>query len=323
MLHALSRIVAYFALALVIGVVPALASYPDRPVRIVTQGAAGSGPDVIARIVADQLARMWGSGVAVVNQSGGGGLIAAQTAAAAEADGYTLYLPTVTSFVILPEMHERLPVDLGRQFVPVGLVAELPLVVAVAPSLGVGTMRELIDRAKAKTGEIFYAANNRGSLPHLTGERLRRQADIELSFVPYPGAAAGLQDLMGGRVQMIIESAGALAGAIKSGAVKPIGVAAPQRLPSLPDVPTVAETLPGFAAIGWLALMAPAGTPKPVLNKIEADLAAILKNVEVRQKIENLGAAIRVLSPAETAQFIKAEETAWRPLVRQLGLKSQ
>jgi tripartite-type tricarboxylate transporter receptor subunit TctC len=307
----------------VLGAIPAAGSpYPERAVKIITQGAAGSGPDVIARVTADHLGKLWGHGVAVVNQSGGAGLIAAQAAAMAEPDGYTLYLPTTTSFVILPELHDRLTVDIDQQFTPIGIVADIPMVIGVSPSLGVRSLPELIERARANPGEIFYSANNRGSLPHLTGERLARQAGIRLSMVAYPGAAAGLQDLMGGRIQMIIESAGALAGAIRSGAVKPIAVASAKRMPQMPDIPTVAETLPGFTAVGWLALMAPARTPETIVRKVSADLLAALQAPEVRQRIEDLGGSLHPMSAQETAEFIKTEESLWRRLVRAVGLKS-
>jgi tripartite-type tricarboxylate transporter receptor subunit TctC len=299
------------------------ADYPTHPVKVITQGAAGSGPHVVARIVADHLARAWGTAVPIVNQTGGGGLIAAQTAAVAEPDGHTLYLPTITSFVILPEMHDKLPVDLHRQFVPIGIVAELPMVVAVAPGLGINTLADLITRAKEKPGELFYAANNRGSLPHLTGELLRRSSGIDMSFVPYPGATAGLRDLVGGRVSVIVESVGALAGAIKGGTVKPIAVASAQRLQSLPDVPTVAETTPGFTAVGWLSLMAPANTPPAIVGKVSADLQAVLRDRDLRARLEELGAVARPTTSEETAAFIRSEEQRWRPVVRQLGLKTQ
>jgi tripartite-type tricarboxylate transporter receptor subunit TctC len=299
------------------------ADYPVRPVKIITQGAAGSGPDVIARIVADHLARAWAKQVLIVNQPGGGGVLAAQTGAAAEPDGYTLYLPTITTFVIMPEIQAKLPFDLDRDFVPVGFVAETPMMFAVAPSLGVNSLAELTAFARKQPGDMFYAANNRGSLPHLTGELLRSRSGIPLTFVPYQGAAAGLQDLIGGRISMIVESVGALTGAARGGSVKPIAVASAQRVPSFPDVPTVSETLPGFEALGWFVLMAPARTPEALVRKVNDDLNRILARPELEQKFQELGAFVRQMSPAQTAEFIRKEQQAWRPLVRQIGLAAQ
>lgn len=299
------------------------ADYPTKPVRVIAQGAAGSGPDVIVRIVAEQLGRVWGEPVLIINQPGAGGLVAGRAAAAAEPDGYTLYAPTITTFVILPEMHDKLPFDLERDFAPVGLVAETPMMIAVAPALGVKSLPELIAAAKARPDAIFYAANNRGSLPHLTGELFRSRTGAPVSFVPYPGATAGLQDLAGGRVSMIVESVGALRGAAQAGTVKPLAVASANRLPSLPDLPTAAETIPGFVAIGWVALLAPAGTPPAIVRKANEDLGAAVVQPEARRKLEELGAYPRPLSPAETVAFVRAEQQAWRPRVREVGLKSQ
>ena len=297
--------------------------YPSRPVKLITQGAAGSGPDVIARIVADHLARSWGQSVSIVNSTGGGGLIAAQAAANADADGYTLYVPTITTFVILPEMHERLPVDLDRDFARISVLAELPMVVAVAASAGIGSMPELIALAKSKPGEVFYAANNRGSLPHLTGEMLAHRTGTRLGFVPYPGAAAGLQDVLGGRVPMIVESVGALSGVIQAGSVKPLAVTSPRRLARWPDVPTVSETSPGFVAMGWIALMAPGRTPAAIVEKINADVNRVLVIPEVKQRLQELGAFVRPMSTADVTEFVRSEQRAWQPLVRQIGLKGQ
>jgi tripartite-type tricarboxylate transporter receptor subunit TctC len=312
------------SLAAVLGALAAhAADYPAKPVRVIAQGAAGSGPDVIVRIVTEQLGRAWGQPVLIVNQAGAGGIVAGRAAAAAEPDGYTLYAPTITTFVILPEMHDTLPFDLERDFAPVGLVAETPMMIAVAPALGVKSLPELIAAAKARPDAIFYAANNRGSLPHLTGELFRSRTGAPVSFVPYPGATAGLQDLAGGRVSMIVESVGALRGAAQAGTVKPLAVASAQRLPSLPDLPAVAETIPGFVAMGWVALLVPAGTPPAIVRKVNEDLGAAVVQPEARRKLEELGAYPRPLSPAETAAFVRAEQQAWRPRVREVGLKSQ
>lgn len=297
--------------------------YPSRPVKLITQGAAGSGPDVIARIVADRLGKLWGQSVSIVNSTGGGGLLAAQAAATAEPDGYTLYVPTITTFVILPEMHDRLPVDLEHDFARISVLAETPMVVAVATSAGIGSMQDLITLAKSKPNEVFYAANNRGSLPHLTGEMLAHHTGTRLTFVPYPGVAAGLQDVLEGRVPMIVESVGALSAVIQAGSVKPLAVTSPRRLAQWPDVPTVAETSPGFVAMAWIALMAPARTPIAIVDKVNEDVNRVLATPEVKQRLQELGATARPMSTAAVAEFIRSEQRAWQPLVRQMGLKGR
>ena len=295
--------------------------YPAKPVKIITQGAAGSGPDVITRIVADHLARKWGQQVAILNHPGAGGLVAGQAAATAARDGYTLYAPTITTFVIMPEIQPKLPFDLERDFAGVGFLAETPMMIAISPALGVRTLSEFISLAKQRQGEFFYAANNRGSLPHLTGEMFRSRAGVDLTFVPYQGMAAGLQDLLGGRISMIVESVGALSGAAQTGSIIPLAVASAARLPTHPDLPTVAETLPGFEAMGWFVLMAPSGTPEAIVNQVNRDLNAVLAEPALRKSFQTLGAFVRAMSPAETATFIRQEREGWKPLVSQIALK--
>jgi tripartite-type tricarboxylate transporter receptor subunit TctC len=293
--------------------------YPTNPVKLVTQGAPGSGPDVIARIVADHLGRLWGQQVLVLSHPGAAGSAAARVAAAAAPDGSTLYMPATSAFVVMPEMLPNLPFDLERDFVRIGFIGEQPMVFAVAPALAINSLPDLIARAKAKPGEILYAANLRGSLPHLSVELFRRRTGIDLAFVPYPGAAGGLQDIMGGRIAMIAESLPPLAGAIQAGSIKPLAVASAKRLPNFPDLPTVAETSPGFAAMGWFVLLAPAGTPEAIVRKVNRDLAKVLEQPEFQKRFQDLGTFVRPMSPTETTEFIRSEQQLWRPLVRQLG----
>ena len=170
---------------------------------------------------------------------------------------------------------------------------------------------------------MFYAANNRGSLPHLTGELFRNRTGADVTFVPYAGAAAGLQDLMGGRISMIVESVGALAGAVQGGSVKALAVASARRLPNLPDLPTVAETSPGFEAIGWFVLSGPVMIPAAIVRKINQDLNSVLDQPGLKRRFEELGAFARAMSPEETSEFIRKEVQVWRPLVRQVGLSAQ
>ena len=294
--------------------------YPTRSVKLITQGAAASGPDVVARIVTEPLGRLWGQQVVTLNHPGAGGSVAARQAASAAADGYALYMPATSAFIVMPEMFPNLPFDLDRDFVRIGFVAEQPMVIAVAPSLGVNSLQDLIALAKRRPSEILYAANARGTLPHLTAERFRSQAGIELRFVPYAGAAAGLQDLVGGRISMIVESLGPFLGAIQGGSLKALAVASAQRLPNFPDLPTVGETIPGFIATGWFPLLAPAGTPDWIVRKVGEDLRAVLDQPAVRQKLADLGTFARPMSPAETTEFIRREQELWRPVVKQIGV---
>jgi tripartite-type tricarboxylate transporter receptor subunit TctC len=297
--------------------------YPSRYVSIIIQTAPGSAPDVIARIVADRLTQTWGQQVAIINRNGAAGLVAAQAAAAASPDGYTLYMPTSTALVILPETQPNLPVNFERDFVPIGLVSQSPMIIAASPELGVNTLKEFIALAKKRPGEILYAANNRGSFPHLAGEFFRKQAGIDLTFVPYPGAAAGLRDVMGGRINMIVEGPAALSGAIQAGSIKALAVSSTTRIPNFPDLPTVAETIRGFHLVGWFALMARAGTPDAIVRTASQHLQDILKDQAIKEKFEALGVYPRPTSPAEAAEFIRSERQLWKPVIKDLGLTLQ
>ena len=297
--------------------------YPDRPVKLVTQGAAGSGPDVIGRIVTDHLGRLWGQQIVIINQPGAGGSAAARMAAAAAPDGYTLYMAATSTFLVMPEIFPNLPIDLERDFVRIGLMGEQPMIFGVAPSLGAASLPELVALSKRRPGELMYAANSRGTFPHLTVERLRKETGADLTFIPYPGAAAGLQDLWGGRISMIVESIGPLYGAMQSGSLKALAVASSKRLPNFPDLPAATETVPGLEAMGWFALLAPAGTPEPIVRQVNKDLLTVLDLPELRKSFQDLGTFVRPMSPAETNEFIRNEQQVWRPIVRSLNLAQQ
>jgi tripartite-type tricarboxylate transporter receptor subunit TctC len=323
--HALSTVLCLiaFAITLTVGAAANEDGYPSRYVSIIIQTAPGSGPDVVARTVADRLTKSWGQQVAIINRNGAAGLVAAQAAKAAPADGYTLYMPTSTALVILPETQPKLPVDFDRDFVPIGLISQSPMIIAVSPALGVDTLAQFIALAKKRPGDIFYAANNRGSFPHLAGEFFRHRAGIDLTFVPYPGAAAGLKDVMGNNISMMIEGPSALSGALQGGAIKALAVTSTTRLPNFPDVPTVAETIPDFRVVAWFALMARAGTPVSIIQKVSLDLQAILNQPAVKESFKALGVYPLPKSPAETTEFIRSEQKLWGPVIKEVGLTLQ
>jgi tripartite-type tricarboxylate transporter receptor subunit TctC len=258
--------------------------------------------------------------VLIISRPGAGGLVAAQAAAAAEPDGYTLYMPSSSALMVLPQTHRHLPFDFHRDFVAIGMIGTQPLLVAASPSLGVSSLPELIALAKKQPGKILYAGNTPGTLPALTGVMLEQRAGIEMTFVPYPGYAAGLTDLKGGRISVIFESMSALAPAVQDSSVKLLAVASEQRLPQLPDVPTVAETLPGFVATGWLALLARAGTPDAIVQTLATALRDSLADPELKKKFADLATLPTPMSPDEMQAFIAHEEKNWIPVVQKAGL---
>jgi len=297
-------------------------SYPARPVRMVIDSAPGSAIDVMSRVVADRLTQAWGQQVLILNHPGGGGAIATRVASSSPPDGYTLYLAAASAFVTLPGTAANLPLELPRDFVPIGFVSSQPMFFAATPTLGVSTLPELIALAKKRPGEISFAATGRGRITHLSGELLQLRAGIQLLMVPYTaGPAHALNDIMGGRVQIVIEGYSGLAGGLQGGMLKALAVGAAERLPGFPDLPTVAETIPGLTAGGWNVLVAPVGTPDEIVNKVSADLRKVLEQPEVKNKLATIGAFVRPMSPAEVMAFIQDEQQKWKPVIEQVAAK--
>lgn len=290
-------------------------SFPSGPVKIVVAVGPGSSPDVIGRIVADQLTRIWGQQALIINQPGASGGIAIRAVGHAAPDGHTLYLALATNFIALPETQANLPFDVARDFVPIGFIGEQPMLIAASPALGVNTINELIVYAKKHPGALNVAAGNRGSILHFTAEWLRTAIGVDMTLLHYPAAPQAIADVLGGRVQLMVDAASSIRGAINSGQIKPLAIASLKRIPNFPDLPTVAETIPGFEGIGWLALVAPPGTPKPIAQKISDDLRTVVTKPEVKDRLADLGTYIRPMSPAELTSFIRNQQKIWRPVI--------
>ena len=298
--------------------------YPDKPVQIIADSSAGSTPDVALRFVAEGLTRTWGQQVLVVNRPGAGGSVGARAAAEAAPDGYTLYQPVLSTFVALHPAAPNVPLHVPKDFLPIGFVAENPMFIAVAPSLGVKSLKELIALAKKRPGEISYATTGIGRLTHLTGELLQHEAKIKLQLVPYTGGPAhAISDVATGRVGMIIEGYSGIAGAARSGSVKLIAVASAKRLADFPDVPTVAETIPEFVATGWGILVAPVGTPEAIVRKVSEDLHQVAKNPELDKKLAKLGSYTHPMLADETTAFVHKQQNRWNPVLADVARTQQ
>jgi tripartite-type tricarboxylate transporter receptor subunit TctC len=233
-------------------------------------------------------------------------------------------MPALSTFVAPSDIAPNLPVKLPRDFVPIGFTAANPMFIAMNPSLGITTLPQLIALAKKDPGKVTFAVTGVGRVTQLTGELLQAQTGISLLTVPYnAGPAAALADVIGGRVSMIIEGYSGVAASIRSGAIKPIAVSAPERLPEFPDLPTVAETIPGFAASGWQVLVAPLGTPKPIIDKISTDLAKVVSDAALKKKLAAIGSYARAMNPAETVAFVDKEQTTWKPILEKIFAKSK
>jgi tripartite-type tricarboxylate transporter receptor subunit TctC len=293
--------------------------YPTKPVSIISDAPPGSTPDVDARFVADGLTQAWGRQVVIVNHAGANGSIAARAATEAAPDGYTLFMPALSTFASLQTTAPNIPIRLPRDFLPIGFTAENPMFIAVSPALGVSTLPQLIALAKKQPGTISIAITGVGRLTHLTGLLLQERADIQLLPVPYnAGPAAALADVASGRVSMIIEGYSGIVGAVKAGQVKLIAVAAAERLAQFPDLPTVAETLPGVSATGWQVLVAPLETPAPIVSKASVDLAKVVSDPEFKKHLAIVGSYSRAMTPEQTLAFVDKEQQTWLPLLNKI-----
>jgi tripartite-type tricarboxylate transporter receptor subunit TctC len=301
--------------------VPAQAEdFPSHPVRIITDSAPGSAIDVPVRIIAEGLSRIWGQQAVVINQPGAGGAIAVRSGETATPDGYTFGVAAASAFVTLPGAADNLPVQVPKDYVPVAYLGGAPMFITAAPWLGIKTLPELIALAKQKPGDVSYGVNGIGRLTHLTGELLQSRAGIKLLMVPYSGGTAQIiNDMMGKRVGLVLDAYSGIAGAIDAGNAVPLAVGSASRLAVSPNLPTVAETLPGFEAVGWQVLMAPPGTPDAIIQKVNADVIKAMSDPEAKKKLAALGRDDRSMSAAQTLTFIQGEQQKWAPIVQQIG----
>jgi tripartite-type tricarboxylate transporter receptor subunit TctC len=291
--------------------------YPNKPVRIISDSAPGSAVDVTFRIVMDRLGTLLGQQIVPVDEPGASGAIAAHAASDAIPDGYTLFAPAISLFIALPGKAENLPLMLPRDFLPVASLIDQPMLICASASSGIKTLSDLIARAKQHPNQISFAATGIGRITHLTGLLLQSRADIKLQVVPYTGGpAAALTDVVGGRVPLIIEGYSGLAGAIQAHSLTVLAVASAHRLPQFPDVPTAAETLPGFAAGGWQGIVAPLGTPAAAIQKVNAGLQKVLGESDIANPLALRGAFVSPMSPPEVNAFINAQQAQWHPVLQ-------
>jgi tripartite-type tricarboxylate transporter receptor subunit TctC len=291
--------------------------YPSAPVKFITPMTAGGGTDPAMRIIINELGRMWGQQTILVNQPGAGGAIAARAAAAATPDGSTLFLPIASTFTALPATQPNLPFKVD-DFVPIGFAGEVPFGIAVSPGLAVSSLSELVALSKRQPGGLNVAVALRGGATHLATELLRLRSGADLTVVFYPGAAQALGDVISGRVAALIDGS-----AITAAQLKLLATTGTTRLASRPEIATVSETLPGFAASGWFVMVAPPGTPASIATKVSEDLRAALTQPDVKEKLAALAISSRSMSPSGLADFIRSEQQLWAPVIKQIGLGSQ
>ncbi|KRC21436.1 tripartite tricarboxylate transporter substrate binding protein [Acidovorax sp. Root217] len=313
---------AAFALAIAIGTAalagPALAQgFPNRPVTLVVPFPPGGGTDTGGRVIAEQLARRWGQPVVVENKGGAAGQIGADYVAKSRADGYTLLLGNIGTQAINPSLYAKLPYDADKAFAPISLVAELPLAMMVNPAVAAKTPAEFIALAKAQPGKLSYSSSGAGGAPHLAAEMFKDQTGTFILHVPYRGGGPAIADLLAGHVQLSFMTALEASGHIKAGKLRALAVTGDKRLPALPEVPTLGEgALPGFNAISWIGLLAPAGTPPDVVDKVAADVRAVLADEAVKARFAGLGGVPRATSPQEFGKLIAADKARYAQIIR-------
>jgi len=302
---------------------PALAQYPTRAITLIVPYAAGGGNDVMARIVADKMSAALGQQIVVENRGGAGGSIATRQVAKSEPDGYTLGLGGTGTLAIDPTLYSNVGYDPRKDFAPVGLIATSALVVLVHPSIPAHSVKDLLALAGKEPGALNYASAGSGSGIHLGSELFASMAGIKLTHVPYKGSAPALTDLLGGHVAIYFSSLPPAIGLVKDGKVRALAVTGAKRSAVFPDLPTVAEAgLPGYEAVLHYGIVAPAGTPGPIIEKLNQALQTALANEDVKAKIAADGAEPLPSTPAEYAADIDREEAKWSEIVRKSGAKA-
>ena len=296
--------------------------YPDKPIRLVIPFPAGGGADSMARPLAQKLTTQLGQPVVLDHKSGAGGTIAAETAAAASPDGYTLMFATLGTHAINPSLYAKLRYDPVKDFVPVALTHVAPRVLVVHPSVPAQNVKELLALAKARPGTLTFGSSGNGGVNHLAGELMKSMAGVDMIHVPYKGAAPAAVDLLGNRLSMVFDSIVVWSDHIKTGKVRALGVSSAQRSAALPNVPSIAEAgLPGFDVANWLGVLAPAKTPAAIVAKLNAELRSAMTDPDMRQQMAAVGVDPATSTPQEFGDIIRKDIAKWAVVVKATGAR--
>ncbi len=296
-------------------------AYPTKPVRIIVPFAPGGATDIVTRIVGQKLHEMWGQTIVVDNRGGAAGNIGGELAAKATPDGYTLFMPSGSVVTANQHIYRKMPFNAEQDLVAITKCASGPQVIAVANNVAAKTVKDLIAAAKAKPRSITFGSAGIGSQTHLAAENFVHTAGIDAIHVPFKGEGPALTDLVGGQIQLLTPNLSASIGFVQQGRIRALGVTSKERAPQLPNVPAVAETLPGFENLGWFGLMAPAGTPKTVIAKVHRDVVEVLKSADVRKRFDDLGMVPVGDTPQEFAKAMKEESARWARIIRERKLQ--
>jgi tripartite-type tricarboxylate transporter receptor subunit TctC len=320
------RSFAFFPAALALAAPAALAAspadkYPERPIRIIVPFAPGGGLDITTRLVGQKLTEKWGQNIVVDSRPGAATIVGTDIASKSAPNGYTLLMIT-TTFAINPGLYAKLPYDPLKDFAPVSQLTSQPNIIVVSPSFPARSVKDLIALAKAKPGELTFASPGAGSAPHLSGEMFQRAAGVSMIHVPYKGIPPAVTDVLGGRVAMLFTTTISAAPHINSGKLRALALTSAKRQPSMPDVPTIGETIPGYRAEAFQGMVAPAGVPQPIIAKIAAEIGRIVRLPEIAERFKLDGAEAVGSTPKEFAAFLRGEMQKWGKVTRDAGIKA-
>jgi len=318
------RILAALVAALACAALPALAEYPEKPVKIIVPYPPAGTTDILARLIAQRLGERMKQPFVIENRPGAAGAIGVVAVAKSPADGYTLLMGTVNTHGINSALFKNLPYDAVKDFAPITIVGSTPNVLAVHPSVPAKNLAELLALARAQPGSLNFASTSQGGSPHMSGELLKSMTGVDIAHIPYKGAGPMLIDLIGGQVQMGFDNLPSSIGHIRSGKIRAIAVTTAKRFPGTPEIPTMAESgVPGYEVSAWFGLLAPAGTPKPVIDTLYGNIADILKQPEVVKQQFDLGAEPGGNTPEAYARQIAADVEKWKKVVAATGVKAE
>ena len=304
------------------GAAHAQGDYPNKPIRFIVPFPPGGGTDIVSRLVVNKMTETLGWRIVIDNRGGAGGSVGMEAAANSAPDGYTLVMGQTSNLAVNPSLYAKLPYQPLRDFSPVSLVSMIPITFMVSAKSPYKTVGDLVNAAKAKPGHVTFATTGNGTIGHLTGELLQRRAGVKLNHVPYKGSLQAFPDLLGGRIDLFLASLETAIPQVKAGTIRVLAVTSLQRAPAMPDVPTVAESgVPDFVVTTWFGFLAPAGTPKAIVNRLNAEIVSILSDAHVRAALDRAGLMPESSTPEQFGRLIRTEKDRWSKIIKHTNAK--